>query len=274
MKNASIGKYYLYTKLEENLEYDEIIRITGDYENYLNINTNKYNVKTIYRVKALIFVGNFDEALRICYEALSTNALSEQNRNLIKYYIYCIYYFKEEHLKCIYYSEKLDIKYGGENNRKRLIRLIENLIYDGNPLFYDEHFSVAKENFMTHIIKRRNTDFNVDIEAFTDAIIDNFYKTRPYYINTTVVRIFRCFNAGKSESTGKLETCDYFIVHSKRDDKDTLVTSYFVPSPGSLEYCDITGDVYMKMEEKKNSSPVIRTRATEKFLRRQQKKKS
>ena len=263
-----------YTELENSYNYQEILRVTQDYNRYATINFKKYNIKIIFKIKSLIFFGRFDEALNLCYEALDSKILNDDNNELVNYYVFMIHLYKREFIKCI--SLLTNIKDFDENKTRleKFKRVVEDLIYTDNPETYNKLFPIEKENFVTHVKKRRREDFNIDFDIIADAIINNFYKARVYYQNSTEVRIFRCFNVGKSDYYGKNETCSYIIVYSKNGSIKSLITAYLEPSVNNLEFCDITSEVYEKLENKNETNNEIKSASLDKFRVRQSKKKN
>lgn len=263
-----------YSDLETSYDYEYILKLTADYEKYARINNKKYNTKTTFRIKSLIFLGRFDEALKLCYEALDTNLLKPENVELVNYYIFMIFFYKKEFIKCFALINNLYDFDEKKTIKEKYFRIIEDMIHSDSPETYEKLFELKKEHFVTHVIKRRGEDFNIDFNIITDVIIKNFAYAKVYYQNMTEVRIFRCFNAGKSNYYGKTETCAYIIVHSQNSSPKSLITAYLSSSVDNLDFCDITNDVYTILENKNNPKVEIKSANLHKFRVRQAKKKN
>lgn len=257
-----------YKKLDDNYEYLEILACTKSFRKSINVNNRKYNVKVVYYIKALIIYGRFDEAESICYEALDSGILSEENEELIKYYLFEIYYFKKEYFKCL--GLRTELKVDEEILKKRDFHFLGSIAVEGNLELYDGIFAVNKNTLESHILTRRAVHCNINTKLMIDAIFDNYYNAKPYYQNLAIIRVFRCFNAGSSDHKGKNISCDYIVTISVKDDPKTMVTCFFADSPGSLEYYDITEYIHNFREEKKSIYPK-KTTCTDKFMARQRK---
>ena len=259
-----------YVELEKVYDYEEILRITSDYEKYATMNTKKYSKKVIYRIKSLMFYGRFAEAYALCNEALGKKILSEEHTELIHYYIFMIFFYEKKFWACRHLLKYVK-DFEDKPRIEKLGRLYEGLIYSTDKDLYFKLFSITKENFVTHVQKRRGDSFNIDINIIADAVVNNFYNTRTYYQNMTEFRIFRCFNVGKSEYYTKTETCSYIVVLSKVDSPKSLITAYMIPYLNNLECCDITGEVYSNIPNNKKSC-VVESPSVNRFRTRQAKK--
>lgn len=257
-----------YQKLDDNYEYLTILKSAKTFRNSINVNDRKYNVKVVYYIKSLITYGRFDEAEAICYEALDSGILSAENNELVKYYLFEIYYFRKEYYKCM--GLRNELKSDSEIQKKRNFDLFGSIAVEANPELYDKIFCVKKRTLEGHILTRRAVHCKIDTKLMIDAIFDNYYKTKPYYQNLSIIRVFRCFNAGSSDHKGITTSCDYIVAVSVKDDPKTMVTCFFVDSPGSLEYYDITEYIHNFREEKKSIYPK-KTTCTDKFMARQRK---
>lgn len=275
MKKHKFKSVPPFDKLFDNLEIDQILKETNGYRNYKDINKKRYTVKIVYRIKALLCYGKIDEAEELCYEAIDSNALLEKGQYMVNVFLYQIYYYKKELWKSFYYFNKIptdDVQYINLIQKGFLFSLIEA----GNKELYDEIVKAPDDWIIAHVLRKRAGESNFKTKTILNAIIQEFDKAEVYYDNTMQIRIFRCFNVGKSSYNGKLKTCDYIYVCSINEDPHSIKTFYLIDSPGSLKYHDIT-EVINKGAEKQ--LPTItnnesKSFATSKFLARQRKMKS
>ena len=266
-----------FDRLFSCLEIDEVLQRTEDYKEYITLNSNKYTSKVIYRIKSFICYGRFDEAEVLCYEALNCPSLQYKGKYMIKVYLYQIYFYRKELLKSYHYYKQIpteDKKYVDKINKDFLLRFIEA----GNPELFKRISSVPKECIISHVKRKRAGHLNFSEDSVIDAIIQKFDQAKIYYDNIMQIRIFSCFNVGKSEYSGKNETCDYIYVCSINDDPYSIKTFYPIPSPGSLQCYDISSLV-RKLDNEKHftSNNVIEptnSLTMQKFMARQRKKNS
>ena len=252
-------------------EYDTVLKKTDDYNMFKGIDSTSFAYKIEFRVESLVTLGRFDEAEKLCYEALDSNKLSEKRIRYIYYYLYLIYYYTNQYLKCIYLMNSGYINDCGLESKKYK-ELYKSIACAGNPELFYKLFNIPKQNFINHVLKRRSEDVNVDLDKLYDVMKDNFANAKTYYRDFSTFRIFRCFNVGKTNFNNKPDLCDYVQVVSVKDNPNTMITCYFINDPGSLSYYDITGQVF-KDELVKNESDLPVKHNIEKFNQRQKKMK-
>lgn len=258
-------------RYDECFEYDYILEKTSNYNNIRDLSYGSYSIQIIYRIKALVTYGRFDEAEELCHEILSFNHPRETTAKVIYYYLFIIHYFKREYIKCL--KMLPTIQTNNESYNKQLkYYLAASLAADGNPELKEKLFYFPKSNIITHFKKKRSHEINVDVDLLLDTIFENFNNTRVYYQNISELRVFRCFNIAKSDYNGKMETCEYILVYSRKDFPESIATFYFVSSVGSLESLDITNQIYKAKDTTENKNNICS--ATSKFMERQRKKKS
>lgn len=274
MSKSKLKSSPSFDRLFACLQIDEVLQRTEDYKEYIKLNSNKYTSKVIYRIKSLLCYGRFDEAEMLCYEALKCPSLLAKGKYMVNVYLYQIYFYKRELWKSFYYYKHIpteDEKYKNMINKNFLLRFIEA----GNPELFKRIINVPKGYVIGHVQNKRSGDLNFSEKGVIDAIMQEFSEAKVYYDNTMEIRIFSCFNVGKSEYNGKSETCDYIYVCSIDDNPMSIKTFYPISSPGSLEYHDISGLV-RKLDNKNQSTgnaacELTSGSATQKFMARQRK---
>lgn len=274
MSKSKLKSSPSFDRLFASLQIDEVLQRTEDYKDYISLNSNKYTTKVIYRIKSLLCYGRFDEAEILCYEALNCPSLLTKGKYMINVYLYQIYFYKRELWKSFYYYKNIpteDDKYSSIINRDFVLKFIE----DGNPELFKKITNIPKECIIGHVQSKRAGNLNFGEDAVIDAIMQEFNKATVYYDNVMQIRIFSCFNVGKSEYNGKNETCDYLYVCSINDNPCSIKTFYPISSPGSLKCHDISGLV-RSLDSKNQStgnaaSELTSGSATQKFMARQRK---
>lgn len=252
-------------------DFESILKKTNDYNMFKGIDSESYAYKIGFRVEVLVTLGRFEEAEKLCYEALETHKLDERREGFLYYYLYLIYYYTKQYYKCIEIIKRGYI-HDSSPKSKTFQMLFSSIASEGKPDLYEKLFDIPKHVFVKHVLKRRAEDVRLDLNKLYDVIQENFYNAQPYYENFSMFRIFRCFNAGKTDYNDKPDLCNYIHVVSTKDDPNTMITCYFISDPGSLSYYDITSLVFAEKMEKNKSNNEVKHNI-DKFNQRQRKMK-
>ncbi len=256
-----------YKDLASGYLYDRILKKTNNFDGSYR-DTSKFRTAYYFRIKALILMGDFDHAARLCNEILeySDNPVIINNAN---YFLSNIYFYKRDYRKALQYHAECGSEY--QNKPKDFLSIISGLAAR-DPKVHDAVYCRDLMQLKECLVRDQGNNFKVSCGLLVDLVLKNFSSSRTYYDNYACFKIFKLNSVGIPNRGESTECSDYVKVIFKEDGNPlSIATMYPVAQAGDLEYTDITAQ-YNELNGLSTGS-AQRSRAIDKFKQRQSLKK-
>ena len=257
-----------YKDLISNFFLNRVLRKTNNFDG-LYRDTVNFRSAYYFRIRALLLMGDFDHATRLCNEVLeiSDNPVIINNAN---YFLSNIYFYKGDYKRSLQYHAKCDIEH--QNRSKDFVSIISGLAAR-DPKVHDAVYCRDMMQLKESLVKYQGNNFKISLGLLIDLVVRNFSSSRTYYENYAYFKIFRINSAGASGNDEDNGCCDYVkVIFKEEGNPFSIATMYPIPQAGDLEYTDITAQ-YNEFNGLSSDSSQ-RQRAIDRFNQRQSLKKS